>query len=145
MAENPNCQRTWATFRLGGTLLDPDEISTRLGIQPSHAHKRGDQRGHKGTWPKGIWTLTSEDQVQSTDLQQHIEWLLDQLEPVQPTIDMLVTGQHLEADVFCFWESATGQGGPMFSANFLERFARLHVDLGLDIYFVGSDETESLP
>lgn len=39
------------------------------------------------------------------------------------------------ADVFCYWVSATGTGGPEFSPEVLERLARNRLTLGFDIYF----------
>ena len=130
-------------MRIWGKDLDPQEISARLGVPASYGHRRGDPRNGKGRWPEGIWTLTSEEQVGSTDLQQHIEWLLDRLEPVRDSLQALLAGPAYHADVFCFWESATGHGGPAFSAAFLRRFAVWNLDLGLDVYFAEPDEVAS--
>src|SRR4051812_35211633 len=112
MVDNPNCRQTWATLRIWGKDLDAQDISAQLQISASYGHRRGDPRGVKGAWPHGIWTLTSEEQVASTDLQYHIEWLLERLEPARDVLHTLLADPGYQADVFCFWESATGHGGP---------------------------------
>jgi len=34
-----------ATLRIWGDIPDPDAISRRLGLEPTHAHRKGDKRG----------------------------------------------------------------------------------------------------
>jgi hypothetical protein len=40
------------------------------------------------------------------------------------------------ADVFCYWVSATGNGGPDLSPQVLGRLAARELVLGFDIYYV---------
>ncbi len=81
--------RTYATFRLMGRTLDHEDVTRRLGIAPSHAHNAGDPRrprfpraSETMRWRDGHWALSSRGQVDSTDLEAHIQWILDRLEPV---------------------------------------------------------------
>jgi len=134
MSENPNAAGTWATLRIVGKDLEPADITARLGITPSESFRRGDIRSQKGVWRHGFWSLTSEDQVFSTDLALHIAWLLDKLEPVQLQLQALREDPGIGADVFCFWASDTGSGGIEFSPTLLGRLAALNLVLGLDIY-----------
>lgn len=83
----------------------------------------------------GLWLLSSEGHVESTSLEEHISWVLTQIEPIRPTFLRLVRRLEASADMFCFWESKTGQGGPDFTPNVLSRLARLKLPLALDIYF----------
>jgi hypothetical protein len=50
--ENPNCARTYATFRLAGDTLKPDEVSAALGLTPTHAVAKRRQR--TGVWLKAL-------------------------------------------------------------------------------------------
>ncbi|MCC6192133.1 MAG: DUF4279 domain-containing protein [Anaerolineales bacterium] len=134
MAVNQNVSRTFATFRLIGKDVDPDAASNMLGLTPSRAFRKGDPRGESKTWPHGLWTITSQHAVDSTDLARHIEWLLDQLEPVRDQLESLRDGD-VKADIDCFFESLTGHGGPTFGPQLLARIASLDLELGLDIYF----------
>jgi hypothetical protein len=133
--ENPNAARTWATFRLWGETLDPHEVSRAMGIAPSAIVAAGEWVSKRAPSPYGGWNLSSEHQLDSTDLEQHIAWLLVQLEPVQSILAPLLADPAVHCDVFCMWESATGHGGPVFSPLLLRRLGALGAELGLDIYF----------
>lgn len=134
MSNNPNIHRTFATFRIWGTYLNPEDITRRLDIGPSESHNLGDKRGRSGTWSHGYWAIESENHVQSTNLSLHIEWLLNKIEPAQLEVISLIN-EGFFADIFCFLESSTGHGGPVFNPTLLHRIANLNVELSLDIYF----------
>lgn len=136
-SDNPNCSRTWATFRIMGRSVNPDAVTAMLELSPSRFHRRGDQRNSNSYWSDGLWSLSSKGQVISTDLAKHIGWLLDRLEPMQTKIEEYADQIDVERDIFCFWESATGNGGPSFSPWLLARIASMDLTLGLDIYFAG--------
>jgi hypothetical protein len=134
---DPNCAETFAALRLYGDDLDPQLVTQALGLSPSESAVKGleivSSSGKKRVAPTGRWILESEGQVESTILEQHIEWLLLQLEitKIIPTDIRGVTS----ADILCYWESATGHGGPQFSPELLGRIAKLRLSLSLDIYF----------
>lgn len=135
MSENANASRTFATFRLWGKDLEPSRVTEMLNLAPSKAFKRGDRRTETNEWPHGYWGITSENQVLSTDLALHIEWLIDRLEPVQSQLAQIMAAEGVQADIFCFWESRTGHGGLIFGPKLLAGMAALNLQLGLDIYF----------
>lgn len=136
LLENPNCKRTYATFRLLGDLLNPSDITSRLGITPSKAFAKGE------TWDKtgirqcttGIWKLSSKDELMTTNLERHLVFLLNRLEPVTLEIIKIADELSLETDFFCYWLSATGHGGPEFSPGVLRRISNLNASLNLDFY-----------
>jgi len=86
----------------------------------------------------GRWILESRNTVESTCLEDHIEWLLDQLEAANANPRELPGVSRV--DIFCYWRSLTGHGGPEFSPQLLGRLARLNLPLGLDVYFVDSSD-----
>src|SRR5580765_7348782 len=102
MTAHTSVTRTWATLRIGGRHLDPDSVTTRLGITPSYSHKAGDRHGEQGRmiWKQGLWDLTSEGEVESTDLGLHIEWLLDRIEPMHKQLDEITQQPNVKADIF---------------------------------------------
>lgn len=134
---NPHCAQAFASLRLFGDLLVPEEISRLLSLVPTSFAAKGSRTvaasGKSRVAPTGRWILESRGHVTSTDLEQHIAWLLDRLDEagIAPTKLPAVS----RADVFCFWVSATGTGGPEFSPELLGRLAKCHLALGLDIYF----------
>ncbi len=134
MSDDTRSGRTWATLRILGEHLDPSDVTARLQIVPSRAFIKGDRRGTDGVWRHGYWGMTSQDKVQSMDLQLHIAWLLKQLEPVQVELKVLIAQEGIKADVFCFWEIATGNTGLVLSSETLGLLGKLNLELAVDIY-----------
>jgi Domain of unknown function (DUF4279) len=137
---NPNCAETFASLRLYGDQLVPEEISRLLGTDPSDSAPKGLQTaspsGKSRIASTGRWILQSCDDVASANLEDHIAWLLDRLDKAGIEPDRLPgVGR---ADVFCYWSSASGHGGPELSPDVLARLARYRLPLGLDIYFVST-------
>jgi hypothetical protein len=134
---NPNCAETFASLRLYGDALVPTEITRLFHIEPSDCANMGlestSPSGKSRNAPTGRWILQTKGNVQSTNLESHIEWILDRLEAAGIRIDILPGVKR--ADIFCYWRSATGHGGPQFSPEILERLAKSDLTLGLDIYF----------
>jgi Domain of unknown function (DUF4279) len=138
--ENPNCARTYATFRLMGDALKPDEVSDVLRVTPTKALAKDEliPVGRKGKATRrqltGVWLLTSETALESTSLERHLIHLLDVLEPAARALDALRRQHDFGADFFCYWLAATGHGGPLVSPATLARIAALDVALGIDFY-----------
>ena len=129
MPGNPNCAGTWASLRLIGRAFDAAEVTQRLQIQPSEAFTRGDAYAH-GVRPRSFWTLRS-DQLASTDLRDHLTWLLDRIEPQRSALGILLEEGGIRGDFPCTWMSATGEGGPILSAALLGRVASFGLDLSI--------------
>jgi hypothetical protein len=134
--ESPNCELTYASFRLAGDGLVAAEVTTRLGIVPRFAADRwssiaGVPAGRQRT---GVWILSSDDQIASTSVERHLVYLLAALEPRADTLRALRAEQDLDAGIWCYWRSATGHGGPEVSPSTLARIAALDTWLGFDFY-----------
>lgn len=141
LPENPNCQKTYAAFRLLGDLLNPIEITSRLGIIPSKAFAKGqvwDKAGIRNC-ATGIWKLSSKGHLETTSLENHLIFLLEQLEPITSGIIQSIGELSLQADFFCYWLSATGHGGPILSPTVLRRISNLQASLSLDFYCLIED------
>lgn len=139
---NPNCAETHATFRITGDQLDPDAITKLLGIEPSFGWRKGDVHGHPTRpvrSPTGIWAVESKAAVSSTILEEHLAYLLDRIGEPDPSFRSYLRDHDLKPDFFCYWMSATGQGGPAISPGTLKRVADVGADFNFDIYFVGED------
>ena len=37
-------------------------------------------------------------------------------------------------DIFCYWLSASGQGGPTLSPDLMRRLAEAELEIGFDVY-----------
>jgi hypothetical protein len=138
MPHNANVDLAWASLRMVTTDLDPDHVTRRLGIEPHEAFRRGDPFGKRGLVHKnGYRGLSSEGHVPTNDLEEHIAWLLDRIEPVAERF-MALRAEGIPANVFCFLR-LRDYGGPGFSPQLMRRLAALDLELGLDIYWTDEE------
>ena len=132
------CEETYVTLRIYPGTIEPDEVSRALGLIPTgqqmkdqpYPSKRLPDRKYK----LHGWFLSSEGEVESTDSQVHLDWLLQKLNGRDEALERLrLSGA--ETDVACFWMSANGNGGPTLSPERAGQLARLGLTLWFDIYF----------
>jgi hypothetical protein len=145
--DNPNCAETHASFRLGGDGLIAAEVNRRLGLTPDFVSERGDKdrSGRKTrTQRTGVWLISSQRELDTTSLEQHLLFLLGKIEPVSEALREVIEQQQLEADFFCYWASSAGHGGPVLTPEVLRRIADLGALLDIDFYDVSPEyEPES--
>lgn len=79
--------------------------------------------------------------VHSEDLEVHLSWVLDRIEPVAMPIETFRQYKGTQADLFCYWEG-TGNGGVEFNPALLGRIAALELNLGIDIAFATEEGDE---
>jgi hypothetical protein len=134
--------RKHAGFRLAGDRLDPDAITQATGLTPQVSHRKGEPRPPSRVgkqlppWRSGIWILDSEDGLPQTGnhLEDHLTWLLDQLEPKARTIHRLSVAQGLNSDFWCGYFMGQANSGFGLSAKTIARIVALGADLTFDIY-----------
>jgi hypothetical protein len=134
---NPNCAETFVSLQLFGNDLVPEEVSRLLGLQATESAVRGSKTvapsGKIRVAPTGRWILESRGKICSTDAERHVKWVMDQLDATG-LMPINIPGVS-RATIYCFWLSATGNGGPQFSPAVLGRLAKYQLPLGFDIYF----------
>lgn len=125
-----------ASLRIHGTDVPLDEITNRLGVQPTHVHRKGELRngeragpGARG-YPADMWRFQP-SLPETEPLDRHIEalWQL-----VRSQIDYLkALKQHFKVDVFCGYRSNCDHAGFQVSHECLELFTALEVPLGVSV------------
>ena len=126
------CERTYATLRIYHHDLDPEHVSKSLSLIPSKTQRKGDEPSSPRV-PKGGWFLSSKGNVTSKDTRRHIAWILDQLEPTKSNL-LSLQDRGYETDIFCFWRSASGHGGPELDHELMQRLAAFRLNVGFDVY-----------
>jgi hypothetical protein len=112
-------------------------VSEGLGLVPSLAHEKGDLRvtrkgpraGHATPWKSGIWILDSALSSEAA-VAEHLEWLLEQLEPNADRIREWVE-QGMTADFYVSVFQSTSQFGYDISCATLARMVRLRASFGV--------------
>ncbi|MBI1384181.1 MAG: DUF4279 domain-containing protein [Rhizobiales bacterium] len=124
----PTCRETFATFRVITCAHDRARIDASMaGITATKVVERT-STGHLA------WLCRTRGQVDSRDVRRHVDWLLDLVEPRSAALANLA-GEGAEIDIFCYWLSASGHGGPTLSPAQLRRLAALGIEIAFDVYF----------
>lgn len=145
-------RRTFASFRLTGDDLDPEELIERTEITPHYAAKDGEilhSRRHRRpralqerdgfVWKRpNMWSVSSREIFDTEtsdvgDLNQHLLLLLELLEPHSDMIREHVQRPGVRAEFFCFW-SYYSSHGPTIPPSTLVRMGALGAAFSLDIY-----------
>ncbi len=133
----PTCARTYAGLRIYHDALSPDQITDMLGIEPSCTQVKGraitKSSGVEFMPPIGGWFLSTKDVVVSRDIRRHVDWILNRLVGTDEALRRLQAEGH-RTDIFCYWLSADGHGGPMLSPEIMRRLGELELEIGFDIY-----------
>lgn len=138
-----------------GDGLISAEVTRALGVEPDVALDKGHVHWDKTFDPRtgeprvqrtGVWSISSEE-LQTTNNERHLCFLLDRIEPSAVALRKVVERQGLVANFFCYWVSATGEGGPELSPDVLSRIADLGASLGYDFYgpFREADQSSGSP
>lgn len=129
----PDLARTTVGLRIFGDALDPDEITRRLGIEPTGCARKGDTHrtasGREVVARSGSWRL---DAGVPGNLSTQIAALLAKL-PSDSTI-WCELAQHYECDVFCGLFMREGNEGTELSPQVMSMLSVRRLRLELDIY-----------
>lgn len=133
----PTCAKTHAGLRIYHDELDPGSVMSTLGVQPTRTQVKGQActgaSGRTLTPEVGGWFLSTEGRVDSKDVRRHLGWLSVKLAGRDDALRSLRASGH-RMDVFCYWLSAEGHGGPMLSPAIMRRFGELDLGIGFDFY-----------
>lgn len=129
----PTCKETYATLRIYHDELEPDVVSSRLVLTPSKSQKKGQALGPNRVAPLGGWFLSFENQVISKDVRRHVTWLLDHLAGREEQF-LKLQDEGYETNIFCYWLSAYGHGGPELDPELMQRLVFLRLLIGFDVY-----------
>jgi hypothetical protein len=118
--------------------MTPDEITHLLDITPSRVRVKG-EKSSLGVIPKNGWFLGTQDEVDSKDVRAHVMDLIKRLDNCDEHLQKLKeSGCELRFN--CFWESASGNGGPILDHEIIKEIGKLPVDIDFDIWFSDTDE-----
>jgi hypothetical protein len=80
------------------------------------------------------WEITSHNNLNTTDLIQHLEWLLNKIESKKNKIaELLLKDKSAKVYIYCYWKSKFGYGGPsILPPELLKRIADLNLKLWID-------------
>ncbi len=120
-----------ATLRVFGDTVDRQEISARLGVEPTHWHRKGDRRSPGAApWEHDAWNYTAPI-PKDRPLGEHIDALWATIKPKKSYL--LALKEVATVDVFLGYRSDSDTAGLDIPHHSLEIFAELQVSLALSI------------
>lgn len=144
----PSCEETRVELRVYPGSQSAEEVTEFLGIEPTEKHNKGDCHtnsiGRTRVAPSTGWFLSSEHQVSSKDLRDHLDWLLTRITGTESKLLALQDEKDMKMWVTCVWWSKAGFGGPTLWPEQMMALAKLNLECGFDIYYFGNEEDESL-
>ena len=95
----------------------------------------GDRKGmSEAKWGHGYWGISTEGIVEADNLEEHIAWLLDQVEPIGVELAKVLSEEGVKARIFCFFETEKMNDGIEFSTRIIKRLSSLDLPIAIDIY-----------
>jgi hypothetical protein len=120
-----------ATLRIHGDDLPFDEITRRLGVEPTYTHRKGDRRGPRSPLLRDDAWHFKPALPENEPLEKQIDALS---EVVRPHVDYLKSlRQRYKVDVFCGYRSNCDTAGIEVPHTCLELFIALEVPFGVSI------------
>jgi hypothetical protein len=121
--------RTFATLRVMGDDLIPDEITRVLETKPTLAYRKGENYSRVKrsiTGRSGMWLFSTDSVVESLQLEHHVEFLASIIKPGSgfariDQLSNLMERKQLTADVVLFWHGRAKSRSPRIGPV-IERF-----------------------
>src|SRR5215207_9320958 len=116
-------RKAFVTLRFAGDDLDPREISAILPLEPTRAHRKGEEffagpNAGKLAGRTGVWFVSTDKLVRSDNLRDHFRYLEKLLYPdpngharIRRLRDVLQRAGS-RAHVTCFWRGDPGETAP---------------------------------
>jgi hypothetical protein len=120
-----------ATLRIHGDGIPFEEISQRLGVQPTNLHRKGERRGPRSPAYRDDAWLYKPSLPETEPLERHIDALWQVVRPAVGYLKALK--QRFKIDVFCGYRSNCDHAGFEVSHSCLELFTALEVPFGVSV------------
>jgi hypothetical protein len=132
---------TRVTLAVYGESLDPDEVTSLLGVPPTSSHRKGDRRSERSPPHKqGAWFLTIEGRA-PTGPDELIRTLLAQF-PMDRAFWQRLNDSYLVWLRVGITASGWNRGFDL-EPETLARIAATGGKLGFDLYFYGEEDVEA--
>lgn len=145
-ASYPTSLRTDAQLRIYSTEMQPSELTTHLGLQPSDSGVLESSPAHlpdgRERKPRdAYWSLSSRSAraVDSLDLRDHLDWLLAQLNDKSASLRALQEDDHITMCVHCVFWSA-GEGGPTLWPEQMQGLAAMNLECTFNFSVFADDD-----
>lgn len=133
----------YAYFMLTGMEFDPDEVTTKVSINPTETWRKGDLINTRGTrrHKENGWSVYSKIE-KSADLEEHINSVLEQLQA--GWIPLLELCKCYAAEIACVIYYRRGSVPAIhFDPDIVAQAAKLNAEIDVDFYVLPEEEIAS--
>lgn len=123
------CAATYATLRIYTGRIDPELVTSALRVEPTKSQREGEN----GARVNG-WFLSSKSFIHSRDVRRHVDWLLRKISSKRRELLDLQSRVGIQMDVFCYWRSVHGHGGPTLGPEQMRILADFKLNISFDCY-----------
>ena len=134
-----------ASIGIYGDSFEPERITELLGLFPTRRARKGEIRDSPrasvklSPWKTSFWLFTS-PLSDHAPLQEHLLWIIDQLEPKREVLGDLA--KEYKIQFVCGFSSENEQGGCTFDSALLVRLSSFGIPLVLNLYPPGPIATD---
>ena len=132
----------YAYFMLTGMEFDPDEVTAKVSINPTESWRKGDLISARGTrrHKENGWSVYSKIE-KSADLEEHINSVLEQLQPGWSDLRELC--KFYAAEIACVIYYRSGSVPAIhFDKSIVEKVHQLNAEIDVDFYIL-AEQTAS--
>ena len=136
-------RKAFVTLRFAGDDLSPEAISAILPVEPTRAHRKGEEFAagtHAGKLRgrTGMWFLATDKLVPGDDLEDHLRFVQKLLYPApgddsrMTKLRTILEHSHVRAHLTCFWRGDPGETAPTIPPRFKSLIEPLAADIETD-------------
>ena len=143
MSRASEAVRTFATLRVSGDDLVPDDVTRIIKIVPTKAYAKGE---HYSAGPRsadligrtGVWYFATDRVVASNALADHLAFIARSLLPGSgevgplPRLQQLLRRKSLRVSISCFWHGPSDGKRPSIPRSISELLKIIPADLETD-------------
>ena len=127
----PSCDDVYSEF-----IMYCDFDKTNLNLKPDKKYKLGDvfigKNGKEITFPKSLWSITSNKKINSKDARDHLDYIIDFIYPEKDKI--LYLQRYYQMHIKCVWFAAGISGGPVLWPEQMSSISELNLELSFSFY-----------
>lgn len=132
------CEECRVSLLIYPDRVHPDDVSKILQLEPTKKNIVGTKITNSLGRTREItiagWFLSSEQYVQSKDIRNHLDWLLNKILPSANGLAQLQSIDGVKMGVDCVWWSK-GNGGPTLWPEQMKIMADLNLECAFNISF----------
>lgn len=130
-----------------GAKLEPDQVTSILHAVPTTAYRKGEPYKRSGRniarGRTGLWLLSSEKAVHSSNLNDHLLYLVKILFPDDSNerveqLHKLMSSGDVEADVGCFWLGSEAR--PIIAKSIKDALKKVPIHIEKDFHITEDAE-----